>query len=153
MREIKFRAWDKEVECMHYPTYSSIEGYRYRWLNARLSLISGKIYTVDEGQDMLPSHVNQDIVNIRDFPFMQYTVLKDKDGVEIYEGDIVGIIPEKGRVFPEIGEVVYESARFLIKHEKDLRTVLDAFPITIMGNIHENPELLEKNVNNQSKNK
>ena len=72
----------------------------------------------------------------------QYTGLKDRSGVEIYEGDVVKYHPEMNA---GIGRVVYEGSGFYVTDE--FNGLLDDFAtmgIEIIGNIHDNPELLEE---------
>jgi len=70
MREMKFRAWDKENKIFHYFTLFDI------WKNIKY-----------------PSHVitNHKVYPMKDLVIDQYTGLKDKDGKEICEGDILRI--------------------------------------------------------------
>jgi uncharacterized phage protein (TIGR01671 family) len=78
---------------------------------------------------------------------MQYTGLKDKNGKEIYEGDIIRIgHPYKGRTYT--GEIVYERYFFTAKdfyfthHDNPGDPFESLAYIEVIGNIYENPELL-----------
>ena len=76
---------------------------------------------------------------------MQSTGLKDKNGVEIFEGDIVKII---GDVLDDDMSVIrFTEGGFYLDY-KNLDTEFELLysidlPIEIIGNIYENPELLE----------
>ena len=82
-----------------------------------------------------------------EFILMQFTGLKDKNGKEIYEGDIVkiGILLNELVIYE--GVVAYSNGRFTCdtgKLEIDWwRYEITKQTIEIIGNIHENPELLE----------
>ena len=112
MRELKFRAWDGKQ--LGYFTFEDI-------------CANGDYIYTDKGNEF-----NSDM------EIMQYTGLKDKNGKDIYEGDIVDW-------FDESFKVVFHYAAF------DLQSKTRQIPIyevkitetKIIGNIHENPELLE----------
>lgn len=72
MREIKFRAWDKVFKLM---IFTLPEGYEMD--------LEGDILTCKDEESS--------IVQSLTFELMQYTGLKDKNGKEIYSGDILGL--------------------------------------------------------------
>ena len=113
MREIKFRIWDKE---------------RKEMINiGRIDIADGSCKPTIFG------NVFYDYWN--DVELMQYTGLKDKDGVEIYEGDIVET------------EDYYVGDRLMVKGTKqiidDIRFCGKLLPCKVIGNVYENPELVE----------
>ena len=69
MREIKFRCWDNEANVM----LSDISD------GMMIQMNSGKVGWYDDHGDF----------EEKNYPLMQFTGLKDKDGKEIYEGDIL----------------------------------------------------------------
>lgn len=70
----------------------------------------------------------------------QYTGLKDANGVEIYEGDKCEITFEDGQ--KNVMTVVFERARFHLKGN-GFWSLNNTQNIKVIGNIHDNPELLE----------
>lgn len=91
-------------------------------------------------------HTHGNSMGLREYPdlvVMQFTGLLDKNGKEIYEGDIVNV---DGREDPHLCEFVQKDSggRFQFTHPK--KGVWSCFPkpkIEIIGNIYSNPKLLK----------
>ena len=122
-REIKFRAWDINHKCFRNDEFliSTTNG--------------GKIQVIGVSVDNESCNINEDVI------LMQYTGLIDKNGKEIYEGDVV----TNGKAFFTItlGDCewvcVGNNRRDKTLHE--LSWVINE-KYEIIGNIYENKELL-----------
>lgn len=79
--------------------------------------------------------------NEEDMILMQYVGIKDKNGKEIYEGDIVHMRCDGLSGF---GEVIFEDGCFWIDDKKRKRTypLYNEGEYRVDGNVYENPELL-----------
>lgn len=125
MREIKFRAWDK-VNTAFMPS----EGY---------AICDGDVMGLRYGNEM------EDVLTDQ-IELMQYTGLKDMNGVDIYENDIVKSNYKYAQ--PKISQIIMEDGNSYIAGE-DLATgnemlVSDHIDeIEVIGNVHTNLELLE----------
>jgi uncharacterized phage protein (TIGR01671 family) len=125
-RTIKFRVWDKRE--------------------------NKGMYTQNMLYDAQLHHFWQDFVDYPGYELMQYTGLTDKNGKEIYEGDILmyksGSIPTTG----VIGQVLYEADEggYIFQWERKgpnqhhINLNCDvAFESVIVGNIFEHENLLK----------
>jgi uncharacterized phage protein (TIGR01671 family) len=127
MRECKYRAWDKVNKKMY-----NVE---------RLYFKDGIITHVGIDCENLKNEIQ--VIDIKMIELMQYTCLKDKDGKEIYEGDIV-------ECFGENFEVIYDNCKFILKgfYCGCFDVPNDAFSegigcMRIIGDKYRNPEYLE----------
>ena len=76
-----------------------------------------------------------------DVCLMQYTGLKDNDKVEVYESDVVEAFGGH-----TVGVIVMHNGSWMIKTNEDLESLFDAYDscdLHVIGNIHQNPELLK----------
>jgi len=80
-----------------------------------------------------------------EYVIMQFTGLKDKNGKKIYEGDILKqAISLSGPYLDKVAKVVFYHGSFLAKTTLGAEHQIVENWVEVIGNIYENPELLEK---------
>jgi uncharacterized phage protein (TIGR01671 family) len=118
MRQIKFRAWDTQEKC---------------WFDSWCIHCNGHFKMNNDEWSDIPDRIK----------IMQFTGCKDKNGVEIWEGDIV--INERG----EKGVIEYRSGGFVSKYlppyNWDVFEPIDGLlnRQTVIGNLYKAPDLLD----------
>ncbi|MFP7704099.1 YopX family protein [Enterococcus faecalis] len=132
----KFRAWDKNTEDM----------------------VDVKVIDLEkDGSIGCIVDYNGINLDVSECVLMQSTGVKDKNGVEIFEGDILKIIEVTNEGISEyITDVIWEDCSFVFKSEGvdyydtflgafsgDPNMTYPLFELLVIGNVWDNPELLE----------
>jgi len=130
MREIKFRAWDGNKII-------------YDWVR-----VDYKASFLFDGIKLPQNHTISCAMNINAVEIMQYTDKTDKNGVEIYEGDITSLNGD-------IHTIGFQDGCFLMIEETEFNGEIEPLykyffeeyegtDLVIIGNVYENPELLKE---------
>lgn len=154
MRDIKFRAWDKEQKCMVYSDEvypKSIYKLEFDFLN-KFKLILTKMTDMNK-----VFYANGEETYIQNFEpvdadIMQYIEVKDEDEKEIYEGDIVErtdrtpVTQMYGKTV--IGVVDFTNGSFVLNTDEGAYSInnnklSNMCSYRILGNIYKNQELLK----------
>ena len=138
-REIKFRVWDHNTDTMMIPD--------------NFEFCDGEICWIDAGREAGPKSGNDG--DPGQFEIMQYVGLHDKNGREIYEGDILKVTSEDGesyvaavKWFGDEDYPAFDLEGIPVAWNYDANALATIFQsgvekCEVIGNIFENPELLE----------
>ncbi|QPI66397.1 hypothetical protein IR194_07845 [Exiguobacterium sp. PBE] len=134
MREIKFRAWDKTES---------------EWIDIKYLRFEFNDFWYLQEQDEYENEIDPPYFSgDEDFELMQYTGLKDKNGVDIYEGDIIRSDKDSPIGTIVTAKVYWKGAGFALLTTRGSDTtsayleLLNPF-CEVIGNIYEHPHLLE----------
>jgi len=131
MRETKFKAWDIKSK---------------KWI-----IILKIVFGFEDNQGFIPLHIIEPetgkyyglLTNEPDAILVEYTGLKDKNGKEIYEGDIICRHWDDGTF--QNGQIIYEDGCFRwqeINKDRFLHPIgINTLHSEVIGNIYENKEI------------
>ena len=128
MNILKFRAWDKKLQILG--TVSNID----------LEFEEVTFY-IDDEEEL------ETCQSFEDVEIMQSTGLFDKDGVEIFEGDILTDEGNFENDYWDYATIEFDKTDYTYyihwKREEVCENITDCYKYTVTGNIYENKELLE----------
>jgi uncharacterized phage protein (TIGR01671 family) len=146
MRKIKFRAWNKQYKEMH----------SHKELTQAVDMgiidesrIGGTLYRTRRYDSVLNGILKNDELADR-YVLMQFTGLQDKNGKEIYEGDIVTMKGHEDEKHWTCA-IYYSDGRFQMNKENNeyfIGSISQNYILNcgfeVIGNIHDSPELLTR---------
>jgi len=130
-REHKYRAWDNKGERM-------LGVRRLNFVVSSEGLGKSEFWVINE-----PSVILE--VSLDNVELMRYTGLKDKNGKEIWEGDVLKWTPwriSSGHKATKISEVIWSVGAWRLSGNEAWAMAIYT-NIEVIGNIYENPELVK----------
>ena len=143
MRELKFRAWNKRDKKMEHLDYLNVSKAEFAG-NWKVALPEG-LFDV--------ATVKGNMLMFKDIIILQYTGLQDRNGVDIYEGDVVTQYEIPSKAYDKKQQVFFHGGMFCVGVPGDLEGPLyfetntiyrkkRVNLIEVVGNIYENEDLL-----------
>jgi uncharacterized phage protein (TIGR01671 family) len=130
MNELKFKLWNK-TEGVFYTLDENDDDSSGRIVSINFDARTITVCEEDYEADVISDKP------MNDFDWVRITSLKDKNGKEIYEGDIVKTH------FNELGSIVWFHAGWAIDLQTSTVRAVVFEHCEVIGNIYENPELLK----------